>query len=97
MVLSASKKNGPFCDVAASYGVGDLNQLIEKRYDLFFSLWLNKDRTIIRHAESVRLGAITAMTGSQKVGWYAALTDTVDEAKHHFHQHQAAMVRTKKA
>lgn len=93
MVLPPSKKNAPFTDIAACYGAGDLNTLVKKRYDLAFSLWLNRGRSIVRQAEIVRLGGVTALTGGQKLSWFDCLADTPEEARYLFDKHQAMMVK----
>lgn len=93
MVLPASKKNATFTDLAACYGVGDLHHLIKKRYDLVFSLWLNRGRSAVRQAETVRLGAVTAMTGGQKLSWFNCIADTPEEARFLFDRHQAQMAK----
>lgn len=92
MVLSASKKNVAFCDLAACYGAGDLANLITTRYDLAFSLWLNRKRSIIRQAETVRLGAVTAFSNDMRIGWFLCQADNPDEARYLFDRHQAAKV-----
>lgn len=93
MVLSASKKNVMFSDLAATYGAGDLCHLIRKRYDLAFSLWLNSTRSRLRQAEIVRLGALTAVSGGQGKGWFFANTDTRDEAISQYERHRSQMNR----
>lgn len=84
-----------FCDLAATYGAGDLNHLAKTRYDLVFSLWLNRNRSQVRQAEIVRLGAVTAMAGGQRLSWFACLYETADEARYAYDKHQAAMVRNR--
>ena len=93
-MLRAAKKNVIFCDLAERYGVGDLNLLTQKRYDLVFSLWLNRHRTLIRRAEAVRMGAATAIGGEMKLGWFACLTESIDEARYMFDRHQMHKVKT---
>lgn len=82
-----------FCDLAGSYGAGDLSTLIRKRYDLAFSLWLNRRRTIIRQAETVRLGAVTAISNDMRLGWFMCNSDSPEEARYEFDRHQAAKVQ----
>lgn len=93
MVFSTSKKNVAFCDLAACYGAGDLAHLTRFRYDLAFSLWLNRKRAIIRQAETVRLGCVTGLAGDMRIGWFACLADTAEEARYLFDQHQAAKMQ----
>ncbi|MFZ9077522.1 MAG: hypothetical protein ACO23H_03240 [Alphaproteobacteria bacterium] len=82
-----------FCDLAEIYGVGDLSRLIIKRYDLVFSLWLNRTRSQVRRAESVRLGAATALGGDMQLGWFLCVTDTEDEGRFMFDRYQMEKVK----
>ena len=93
MVFPTSKKNVAFCDLAACYGAGDLANLVKTRYDLAFSLWLNRKRSQVRQAETVRLGCLTGLSGDMRLGWFACLADTPDEARYMFDQHQAAKIQ----
>jgi len=93
MVLPTSKKNVAFCDLAACYGAGDLANLIKTRYDLAFSLWLNRKRSIVRQAETVRLGAVTALSNDMRLGWFMCQADDPGEARYHFDRHQAAKIQ----
>lgn len=92
-MLPASKKNVAFCDLAACYGAGDLANLIATRYDLAFSLWLNRKRSIIRQAETVRLGAVTAFTNDMRIGWFLCQSDSAAEARYLYDRHQVAKVQ----
>lgn len=82
-----------FCDLASCYGAGDLATLINKRYDLAFSLWLNRRRSMVRQAESVRLGAVTAIGNDMRIGWFMCNSDTPEEARYEFDRHQAAKIQ----
>ncbi len=93
MVFPASKKNVAFCDLAACYGAGDLANLIYTRYDLAFSLWLNRKRSAVRQAEIVRLGAVAGIGNDMRIGWFMCQADTAEEARYEFDRHQAAKVQ----
>ncbi len=83
--LALKKKHRELADDAALYGI-DVYQLRRDDYEAYVGLRLNRNRSLLRQAEAVRLGS-TATLGTRKLAWFLATTDTEDEAKLAYEQH----------
>jgi hypothetical protein len=90
VVQGRKKKYSDAAEQASLYGIDILNWGVERpNYETYCGLWANRDRTMVRMAIPVSIGAGLAMGGGSP-SIFRAMADTPAEANYMIGQWEAA-------